>query len=171
MIIAPMRRWYVVRTHPRAELKALTHLVRQGYDTYLPRYLKKRRHARRVETVAAPLFPRYLFVAIDMATQRWRTISSTFGVAQLVCNGDEPVPVVNDVVDALRAREDENGFIRLPSRPQFVVGDKVRLIEGALTGCVGLFEDMRENERVCVLLDLLGRKVRVVLEADVVAAA
>ena len=34
--------------------------------TYLPRYLKRRRHARRVDIVAAPLFPRYLFVAIDM---------------------------------------------------------------------------------------------------------
>ena len=74
-------------------MKACWHLARQGFETYLPRYLKRRRHARRVEMLPAPLFPRYLFVAIDMATQRWRSISSTIGVTQLVCAGDVPAPV------------------------------------------------------------------------------
>jgi hypothetical protein len=77
--------WHVVETHPHAEAKAAAHLERQGYATYLPRYLRERRHARRVAIVPAPLFPRYLFVAIDMRTQRWRAIKSTIGVARLVC--------------------------------------------------------------------------------------
>ena len=50
--------WYVVHTHPRAEAKALLNLDRQGFSCYLPRYLKRRRHARRLDTVAA-VFPRY----------------------------------------------------------------------------------------------------------------
>ena len=66
-------RWYVVQTQAHAETKACWHLARQGFETYLPRYLKRRRHARRVEMVQAPLFPRYLFVVIDIATQRWRS--------------------------------------------------------------------------------------------------
>jgi transcriptional antiterminator RfaH len=71
--------WYVVHTHPHAEAKAAAHLERQGYSTYLPRYLKCRRHARRIEIVPAPLFPRYLFVTIDRLRQRWRSIQSTVG--------------------------------------------------------------------------------------------
>lgn len=67
-------RWYVVQTQANAENKAVAHLRRQGYATYLPRYLKRRRHARRVDTVPAALFPRYVFVEIDMAVQRWRSI-------------------------------------------------------------------------------------------------
>jgi len=59
-------RWYVVQTHSQAEAKACGHLQRQGFEIYLPKYLKRRRHARRTETVIAPLFPRYLFVAVDM---------------------------------------------------------------------------------------------------------
>ena len=78
-------RWYVVQSHPHAELRAVAHLQRQGFETYLPRYRKRRRHARRIETVEAPLFPRYLFVSIDLATQRWRAIHSTIGVSHLVC--------------------------------------------------------------------------------------
>ena len=164
-------RWYVVRTQPHAENKASAHLGRQGFETYLPRYLKKRRHARRVETVRAPLFPCYLFVAIDRQTQRWRCISSTIGVSHLVCNGDEPAPVPDNVIDALRRREDANGSICLPGRPRFATGDKVRLVDGAFVDCIGLFEGMKDIDRISVLLDLLGRKVRVVLDADSVAAA
>ena len=93
------RRWYVVQTHPHAESKAASHLTRQDFETYLPRYRKRPRPARRIEMVAAPLFPRYLFVAVNMATQRWRSIQSTFGVSRLVCNGEYPAAVTDDVIE------------------------------------------------------------------------
>jgi transcriptional antiterminator RfaH len=164
-------RWFVAHTHPNAEAKATSHLNRQGFEIYFPRYLKRRRHARRVDTVAAPLFPRYLFVAVDLAAQRWRSIYSTVGVTRLVCNGDDPTAVPDGVVEALRSREDANGFIKLDSRPQFRAGDKIRVLDGVFMSCLGLFEGMAERERIAILLDLLGRKVRVVLDADLVAAA
>jgi transcriptional antiterminator RfaH len=164
-------RWFVAHTHPHAETKATAHLNRQGFDIYFPRYLKRRRHARRIETVVAPLFPRYLFVAIDLNVQRWRSIYSTVGVSRLVCNGDDPTPVPNGIVDGLKNREDANGLIKLDSRPPFRAGDAIRVLDGAFSSCLGLFEGMAERERIAILLDLLGRKVRVVLDADLVAAA
>ena len=164
-------RWFVAHTHPHSEAKASSHLVRQGFEIYLPRYLKRRRHARKIETVAAPLFPRYVFVAVDLAVQRWRSIYSTVGVARLVCNGDEPTAVPDGIVDALKSREDTDGFIKLINRPCFRSGDKIRVLDGAFSSCLGLFEGMAERERIAILLDLLGRKVRVVLDADLVAAA
>ena len=75
-----MQRWYVAQTQPMAEHKALAHLHRQGFEVYLPRYLKRRSHARRVDHVPAPVFPRYLFVAMDIESCRWRAINSTVGV-------------------------------------------------------------------------------------------
>jgi transcriptional antiterminator RfaH len=164
-------RWYVVQTQGHAEMKAAWHLARQGFQTYLPRYLKRRRHARRVEMLPAPLFPRYLFVAVDMATQRWRSISSTIGVTQLVCAGDVPAPVPRQVIEALKQREDDQGLIMLSPQPNFTAGDKIRILDGSFADCIGLFEDMRDSQRVSVLLDLLGRKVRVLLEGDAIAAA
>lgn len=164
-------RWYVVQSQPNAELKAVAHLNRQGFATYLPRYVKRRRHARRVEHVPAPLFPRYLFVGIDIAAQRWRSIFSTFGVSRLVCNGDAPQAVPEEIVASLRAREDEGGFVRLDLRPNFSAGDKICVLDGALAGCFGLYEGMKDSERVAVLLDLLGRKVRVIVDRESIAAA
>jgi transcriptional antiterminator RfaH len=166
-----MKRWYVVQTQTHAENKAAANLLRQEFEIYLPRYQKRRRHARKTEMVAAPLFPRYLFVSVDMATHRWRSIQSTFGVARLVCNGDEPAAVSDSVVEALKRRQDDKGFVVLDQRPRFAVGDRVRVVDGAFADCLGLFEGTRDDERVTLLLDLLGRKVRVMIDELSVAAA
>jgi transcriptional antiterminator RfaH len=37
--------------------------------------------------------------------------------------------------------------------------------------CLGLFDGMGDRERVAILLELLGRKVRVVLDEELVVAA
>jgi len=164
-------RWYVVQTQPNSENKAITHLSRQGFKTYLPRFLKRRRHARRVEVVPAPLFPRYLFVEIDVAIQRWRSIYSTVGVSQLVCTGDTPTPVSDRVISLLKCREDAAGFIELEGRPPFRVGEEVRVLDGAFSDCLGIYDGMSDRNRIAILLDLLGRKVRVLLDVERVVAA
>jgi transcriptional antiterminator RfaH len=163
--------WYVVQTHPHAERKAVAHLARQGFDTYLPCYLKRRRHARRIENVVAPMFPNYLFVAFDIALQRWRCIQSTIGVVRLVSNGELPAAVPGRIVDELKAKEDERGLIPLNLGPRFARGDRVRVLNGTFNSCVGLFDGLNGSERVAVLLELLGRKVRVIMSVDDVAAA
>jgi transcriptional antiterminator RfaH len=117
------------------------------------------------------LFPRYLFVAIDVATQRWRSIQSTIGVSHLVSWRGSPASVHDDVVGALKQREDEAGFVRLERRAHFSPGDTVRVLEGAFTDSLALVEGINDRERVAVLLDFLGRKVRVLVGADLIAAA
>ena len=163
--------WYVVQTQVNAEAKAARNLLRQGFEIYLPHYLKRRSHARKVEKVAAPLFPRYMFVRIDLATQRWRSVQSTYGVSHLVLNGSDPAPVAGEVIRALKAREDASGYVTLEQRPKFAIGEKVRVLAGVFADNLGLFDGMADRDRVAILLELLGRKVRVSLEADMVAAA
>lgn len=162
--------WFVVHTHVNAEAKVARNLQRQGFEIYLPRYLKRRSHARKVDQVTAPLFPRYIFVRIDMATQRWRSIQSTFGVAGLVLNGLEPAQLPSPVLCALRQREDESGYVRLDQR-RFVPGDKARVVAGAFAENLALVEGLADSDRIVILLDMLGRKVRVSIEADLVAVA
>jgi transcriptional antiterminator RfaH len=171
MTVERQSRWYVVQTHPHAEAKACSHLEKQGFQAYLPRFLKRRRHARRVETVSAPLFPCYLFVAVDIATQRWRSIHSTIGVTNLVCQGEVPIAVADDIVEQLRSRQDERGYIKLDVKPRFVPGDRIRVLDGVFSTCLGSFEGVTEKERVAILLDLLGRKVKVVIDAESVTAS
>ena len=169
--MTPETRWYLAQTHPNAEHKASHHLVRQGFAIYLPRYLKKRRHARRLDQVAAPLFPRYLFIGIDLTAQRWHSIKSTVGITRLVTQADLPVPVPHGIIEGLLQREDDQGFIRLDVRNPFSPGDRVRVRDGAFCDCLGLFEEISGSERSAILLELLGRKVRVVLDTAFIEAA
>jgi transcriptional antiterminator RfaH len=163
--------WLVIQTQSNREVKAAYHLQRQGFQTYLPRYLKRRSHARKIEIVPTPLFPGYMFAAIDMSTQRWRVIRSTIGVSRVVTYGDEPALVPVSIVDAIRQREDEKGFVRIDDKPTFCHGDQVRVVAGVFTDSTGLFDGIADRERVAILLDLLGRKVRVMLDGNLVAAA
>lgn len=163
--------WFVVQTQVNSETKAAHNLLRQGFEVYLPRYLKRRAHARKVERVPAPLFPRYMFVQIDLATQRWQSIQSTFGVSHLVLNGSKPASVTDGVISTLKSREDDQGLIKLDRSNRFAVGDKVRVLAGAFVDSLGLLEELGDRDRIAILLDFLGRKVRVSLDAEMVVAA
>jgi len=153
--------WYVVNTQPHCEVRAETNLRRQGIVAYLPRYLRTRRHARREETVSRPLFPRYLFVALDLAKDRWRTVNSTFGVSKLVSAGESPIPISDAVIDEIREREGANGFVRLGLPAGVGIGSPVRLIDGIFSEYEGVIDRIADDQRVAVLLKLLGREVRV----------
>ena len=161
--------WYVVHTHPRAEETARRHLARQGFNAFLPQYLKRRRHARRTDWIRAPLFPRYLFVAMDITMTRWRAIFSTVGVSHLVCHGERPAQVPRGVVPDIQQRLDADGLVAVEPELPFRKGDVVRVTAGALVDQTGLFECTSDEDRVILLLDLLGRQVKVKLPLDSVA--
>jgi transcriptional antiterminator RfaH len=165
-----MKNWYVVQTQPNSESRAQLNLARQGFEAYLPRYLKQRRHARKVEHVVRPLFPNYLFVLLDTERERWRSVNGTFGVSRLVSHGDVPLPVPEGVVEAIRMREDDRGLVATLS-PVFRPGQKVEILEGPMAMCTGLFLHASDSDRVVLLLDMLGQQVRVKIRCTGVAAA
>jgi transcriptional antiterminator RfaH len=162
--------WFAVQTITRAEDKARAHLLRQNYETYLPRLRKRRRHARRVDTVLRPLFPGYLFVRFDPSRDRWRSINSTVGVIRLVGFGEVLVPVPDDVIVGLRSLEDDKGVI-VGAGPALKPGQSVRILDGALADQVGVLLEGSGADRVRLLVRLLGREVKVVMPAEAVERA
>jgi transcriptional antiterminator RfaH len=163
--------WYAVYTQPHAEAKALEHLSRQGYCAYLPRYRTWISHARRRQTVLRPLFSRYLFAGVERASMRWRPILSTIGVSDVIRTGDEPTPVPPEIVAAIRERESTGAFDRLDPRESLRLGELVRVTAGAFEDMVGKLVELRDQDRVVVLLELLGRVVRAQLRTEAVEAA
>jgi transcriptional antiterminator RfaH len=163
--------WYAVRTKPLAEARALENLRRQGYRAYLPRARVELRHARRRRIVLRPLFPRYLFAGLDRSSMPWRPILSTFGVSDLVRVGGEPARVPPEIVAALEGREAAGAFDRVGRSGSLRLGDLVRVTSGVFEEMIGRLVELREGDRVVVLLDFLGRAVRAELPQDAVAAA
>lgn len=162
-------RWYVARTQPQREVQAGNHLANQDYRVFVPRYWKNRRHARKVETVSAPLFSRYIFVILDIGRDRWRSINGTRGVDRLLMYGGEPQAVPKGIVESLIETADPDGNVRFDFHLR--EGQTVKVTAGPFAELIGRLERLDDNGRVHVLLELLGGKVPVALPQTYVAPA
>ena len=165
-----MDNWYVVRTQSLAEMRAAEQLNNQGFETYVPRYRKERRHARKIDIILRPLFPGYLFVKIDAEFQQWRSINGTVGVINIVQFGMELSPIDEVIITSLKAREDESGMVSL-STLGLQKGDKVLVNKGPFAEYAGLLKETDDKKRAILLLNLMGRKVRVTVPLESLTAA
>jgi len=163
-------RWFVAKTRPNGENKALFHLRHQGFEVYLPQFLRRISHARRTSWQPRPLFPSYLFVAMSEAQQRWRAINSTIGISHLICDERGPVPVPFGVVESIRDTEDQRGLVLTGRKVPFKKGAPVQVMSGAFADHIGRFENATDDERVVILLELLGREVRAKVKLDAITA-
>lgn len=165
-----MTKWYAVYTQTGKEALAARELENQNFGVYLPLYQKMRRHAGRTSIVDAPLFPRYLFVGIDIEKQRWRSVNGTRGVVGLVMSGDTPIPVPDPVIAEIHSREDEKGYIRL-NPPGFRRGQALRIVDGPMADTAALFEEAVDGNRAILLVSLMGRLVRTKMPLRQIEAA
>ena len=161
-------RWYVVYTQPHRETTAQAHLDAQGFHTFLPRYAKTIRHARKYRTTVAPLFLRYLFIAIDVDRDRWRSVNGTRGVSALIMQHERPVPVRRGIVETLLASSAEDGEIRFCA--DLKTGQRVRLVAGPFAEQLGVLEQLGNAGRIRVLLEMMGSQIPIEVHGrDVVA--
>jgi transcriptional antiterminator RfaH len=157
-----MSTWFVVHTKPRQEAVAQTQLERQGYPVYLPRLsLPRLRRGRWAETIE-PLFPRYLFVRVEVGEQALAPIRSTRGVSSVLKFGDRYAEVPPQLVHSLRARANEAGMHVLAGAGMRK-GDRLHIIAGPFEGFEAVFECERGADRSQVLLDVLGASTAVTL--------
>jgi transcription elongation factor/antiterminator RfaH len=154
-------RWYAVHSLPHAEGRAEAQLRNQQFYTFLPRRQKTIRHARKLSTVIAPFFPRYLFIALDLNRDRWRSVNGTFGVSSLIMAGDLPCPAPHGIIESMLAIADAESVLQLHSNLK--VGAQVRLASGPFAEQLGILDRLDDSGRIRVLLNIFGRQVPVFL--------
>ena len=141
-------RWFLVFTKPAGERAAQDNLERQGFRVYHPRLLRPVLYRGRWVDRIVSLFPRYVFVQLDMLCQSIGPVRSTVGVANIVRFGQETAFVPDGIVSALLDRADpESGLHRLNEKRPFAPGDRVHVIAGAFEGLEGVFEREAGEER------------------------
>jgi len=166
-----MTEWIVAHCHANAEIKAEAHLKRQGFDVYLPKIKTTRRHARRVDTVIRPLFPRYLFIGFDAELTHWRPIRSTVGISHVLTAGEKPLVAPSWVIEQLLQREDDSGLFSGVGVVPFVKGEAIQITDGPLADHSGVFDGLNDNQRVAVLLDIMGRQVKTLVPLEAIRRA
>jgi transcriptional antiterminator RfaH len=163
--------WAVARLQGHRERLALHCLGLAGYPTYLPRIRARRVIGNRKVSEAAPLFPGYCFLTIEL---QWHVARWAPGVINIIMDGERPARVPDQIIRALRGRE-RGGLITLPTKPPlgppFVPGDRLRIRSGPFTGLNGLYAGMAPHDRVLVLLTMLGGERTVAFAKDDVAIA
>jgi len=165
-----MPHWYVIHTKPRQEPLALENLQRQGYTTYCPYISVSKRRRNAWQTVAEPLFPRYLFIELTEGEDDFGPIRSTQGVSSLLRFGGKPATISNELIESLRQQEGDKAETpdpELPVKP----GDRVRVLEGPFAGLEGIFQNSSKDARVIILMELLGRENRVSVDRDSIIPA
>jgi transcriptional antiterminator RfaH len=153
-------RWYVVQSKPREEYRAQHFLSEKGLRAYVPRMEVVSSKGCRTFLNEKPLFPGYLFCRFDpkesLACVRW-----TKGVAKILPESVTPIPVADNVVEAIRSLEQKDGVIR---KVPFRKNDRIRIARGPMKDVLGIFEQWSSDQcRVRVLLNFINYQATVEL--------
>jgi len=160
-----MKFWYLIHTKPKQENTAKENLLRQNYCVYLPMVVSRRKRKGRTIRTLEALFPRYLFIHLDDTTDDWAPIRSTIGVSELVRFGLIPAKISENLLAAIKKRENEEGIHELQVS-DFEEGQQIRIAEGPLEGYEAIFKAKSGQERAVVLLKIAQNMAKIQIDID-----
>jgi transcriptional antiterminator RfaH len=165
------RQWYLVYTNLKQEERANDNLRAWGVETVFAK-LRTRRYNEFTGAptyITQPLFPRYLFAKFN-AREQLPKVRFTRGIQNVVCFGENPATVDQHIIDIIRERIDETGFVK--TNNELKPGDKVVISAGPLKNIIGIFErEVKGSDRITILLTAIGYQGHLMVERDLVKRA
>lgn len=158
--------WYAICTHSKQEERAHLNLQASGVECFSPKIKEYRRNqfTGAVTQITRPLFPRYLFARFSIQSSL-RKITFTRGVLKVVSFNATPAPIDEEVIELLRARVGNDGFLRVGEALK--PGDEVRIKDGPWKALVGVVErNLQSGERVQLLLTAINYQGRLLIERE-----
>ena len=159
-----MKQWHLLQFKPNSHRLAVRNLQRQGFETFLPLQEITRHKGSRFTIDLRPLFPGYMFVGVELDAAPWRAINSTIGVSRLVSFADNYKPLPLNFISSLMLRCDEKGKILPPKTLN--AGDSVEVLNGPFANFVATVEKIDAQQRVWILMELMGRGTRVKVQQE-----
>jgi transcriptional antiterminator RfaH len=162
--------WFCLRTQPKHEHIAATHLRRyEQIEVLNPRVRYARATRQGPIWVTEALFPNYLFAKFDWKTSLNR-IHYSNGVSGIVHFGNRWPTIPEAVIEELRRLVGNEGIHDLGERIR--EGETVTIAGGTFHGLEAVVNRvMPGRERVTVLLDFLGRQTTVEVSANSIVRA
>ena len=150
--------WYLLKTKPNAHFTAFENLKRQHFDVFLPLIIKTKKNHGKFLDAKAPLFPGYIFIGIKVYPVPWKSVNGTRGISAAVTLDGVYRPVNNDIIEGLHYRCDDAGVIQ--SLNDIVPGDRVKIERGPFAEFICTVDNIQDDRRAWVLIDLLQQKTR-----------
>ena len=156
-----MKNWYLIKTKPRQEKKAKQNLENQGYGAFCP--------IAKINNRNVVLFPGYLFAQLNDKTQNWSPIHSTKGVSHFVKFGLNFAKVPTSVIKFIKTNQHITTE-KLINLNKFKPGDKVQITNGVFENYMAIFKCYKPDNRVILLMNLLGREQSLSIQKELVIA-
>ena len=156
-----MNKWYLIKTKPRQEKKAKQNLENQGYRVFCPMV--------KINDRLVVLFPGYLFIQLNDKTQNWSPINSTKGVSHFVKFGLNFAKVPNSVIEFIKTNQHITAD-KLNNLNKFKPGDKVQISDGPFKDYTAIFKCYKSDERIILLMNLLGHEQSLSIKKESVIA-
>lgn len=143
-------------------------LDNQGISSFYPQFTRGKVVRGKRTSVTEPIFPSYLFVALDRDSN-FNSVRSTRGVIDFVRIGHTPIVVPDTLVINLMSRSKTSALSQrllalLPQLPE--PGDRVEIIDGVYKGVEAIFQKSDGLERSILLIRLLNKEVPLALNND-----
>ena len=163
------KEWFILQFKSNSHHLAAKNLNRQGFETFLPLHDTTSRRTSRFINTSKPLLPGYMFIRFDKAESEWNKINSTYGVSRLVTFNSILKPIPTKFVDILMERYGLSG--KLLPMEKFKTGDQVKILKGPFANFIATIETYETDQRIWMLMDLMGRETKIQTPADALKAS
>ena len=152
-----MKHWYLVKTKSKQEDIAILNLENQNFHVYCPYAL--------IRNKKEVLFPGYIFIQLDKDTQNWSPIRSTKGVLYFVRFGLSYAKIPDNIIEFIKTNQ-LNTAEKLKNINKFKSGDKVQITDGVFKNCIAIFKSYKSDERVILLMNILGQQQKLTIKQE-----
>jgi transcriptional antiterminator NusG len=153
--------WVALWTHANCEQLVHAQLLAKQFDSFLPMISMWSRRGGARHLIQVPMFPGYLFVRYRLDKSSCIEILKTRGLTRILGERwDRPAIVADAEIEAVQRVLET----KLPvlSHPYLLEGQRVRIVEGALTDVEGILVHSKPSKGLLVLsVHLLQRSVAV----------
>lgn len=166
-------KWYVLHTQTGVESKVKANLVTRAEaagktsairQIFIPTEKVSEVKAGKKKISERKFFPGYILVQMELTDDTWYLVRNTPGISGFVGSGKKPIPLPDKEVDQILRQQEEKTAKPKP-KVEFVVGESVRVKEGAFANFNGTIEEINPNRgKLRVMVSIFGRSTPVELE-------
>ena len=153
--------WYAIYVKSRHEKVIFSELQQKGIEASLPLMTVNRQWSDRRKKVEVPLFRGYVFVKIELKTEKL-SILQTLGVVKFVDFNRVVVPIPEEQMYWLQQMV--NSRLDLQQEQELPLGVEVKVIFGPLRGLCGRIKRKHSQTRLIVWFDAIMQGISVELD-------
>jgi transcriptional antiterminator NusG len=166
--------WYVIHSYSGYENKVKAnletriqsmHMGDRIFEVHIPMEDVVEFKAGKKVTVPKKVFPGYILVRMTLDDDSWYAVRNTPGVTGFVAgNAQKPTPLSRREVERFLGVQEEEERAKPRFKPDWEVGEQVRVVTGPFADFNGVIEDMNvDQQKVVVLVNIFGRDTPVEL--------